>query len=52
VFFRAMTLLMPNVPSRPIAAAAVVRAAVDLYGANSAPSNAVSQALRAVGLIN
>jgi hypothetical protein len=25
---------------------------VDLYGANSAPSNAVNQALRAVGLIN
>jgi thermolysin len=52
VFFRAMTLLMPNVPARPIAASAVMRAAVDLYGANSAPSNAVNQALRAVGLIN
>lgn len=44
VFFRAMTLLMPNVPASSVAASVVLRAAVDLYGANSAPSNAQSGA--------
>ncbi len=51
-FFRAMTLLMPNVPSMSVAAQATVQGAVDLYGANSAAAVAVRQAMQAVGLVN
>jgi Zn-dependent metalloprotease len=51
-FFRAMTVLMPNVPSLPIAAQATVQAAVDLHGANSVAAVAVRQAMQAVGLMN
>jgi len=50
VFFRAMTQLMPNNATLQTAGAAVIQAAVDLYGANSAPANAVTQAMTAVGL--
>jgi Zn-dependent metalloprotease len=51
-FFRGMTVLMPNAPTMSGAALAVAQAAVDLYGANSAPANAVRQAMQAVGLLN
>jgi bacillolysin len=51
-FFRAMTMIMPNVPSMQIAAQATVQAAVDLYGANSTPAVAIRQAMQAVGLMN
>jgi thermolysin len=51
-FFRAMTLMMPNVPSMPVAAQATVQAAVDLYGATSPAAVAVRQAMQAVGLVN
>lgn len=51
-FFRAMTVLMPNAPSMSTAASAVAQAAIDLYGANSAPAVAVRQAMQAVGLLN
>jgi thermolysin len=50
VFFRAETQLMPNNASLPTAAAVVIQAAVDLYGANGAPTQAVTQAMIAVGL--
>ena len=50
VFFRAMTQLMPNNASLPTAAAAVVQAAIDLYGSSSPVTQAVSQAMTAVGL--
>jgi thermolysin len=50
VFFRAETQLMPNNANLPAAAAAVIQAAIDLYGAGSAPTQAVSQAMAAVGL--
>ena len=50
VFFRAMTQLMPNNASFPTAAAAVIQAAVDLYGPGSAVTQAVTQAMTAVGL--
>jgi bacillolysin len=50
IFFRAMTQLMPNSPTLQTAAAAVIQAAVDLYGANSAPAQAVTQAMTPVGL--
>lgn len=50
-FFRGMTVLMPNGPTMPLAAATVHQAAVDLYGANSAPATAVRQAMQAVGLM-
>jgi Zn-dependent metalloprotease len=51
-FFRAMTVIMPNLPALPIAAQATVQAAVDLYGANGAPTVAIRQAMQAVGLLN
>jgi Zn-dependent metalloprotease len=51
-FFRAMNLLMPNVPSMQIAALAVAQSASDLFGANSAPAAAIRQAMQAVGLMN
>jgi thermolysin len=50
VFFRAMTQLMPNNASLTTAAAVVIQAAVDLYGAGSGPALAVTQAMTAVGL--
>ncbi len=50
VFFRAMTQLMPSMPTLATAAAALRQAAVDLYGATSATTGAVDQALAAVGL--
>jgi Zn-dependent metalloprotease len=50
VFFRAMTQLMPNNASFTTAAAAVIQAAVDLYGPSSAVTQAVTQAMTAVGL--
>ena len=50
VFFRAETQLMPNNASLQTAAAAVVQAAIDLYGAGSAATQAVTQAMTAVGL--
>jgi|SRR5262245_11964632 len=51
-FFRAMTVNMPSVPTMQMAAQATVQAAVDLYGANSAPAVAIRQAMQAVGLMN
>jgi thermolysin len=51
-FFRAMTLMMPNVPSMQTAAQTIVQAAVDLHGANSAATAATRQAMQAVGLMN
>ena len=50
VFFRAMTQLMPNNANLQTAAEAVIQAAVDLYGAGAAPTEAVTQAMTAVGL--
>jgi thermolysin len=50
VFFRAETQLMPNNANLQTAAAAVIQAAVDLYGAGGAPTQAVTQAMIAVGL--
>jgi thermolysin len=49
-FFRAMTQLMPNNASLQTAAAAVIQAAIDLYGPGSAATVAVTQAMTAVGL--
>jgi Zn-dependent metalloprotease len=49
-FFRAMTQLMPNNANMQTAAAAVIQAAVDLYGTGSAVTQAVTQAMTAVGL--
>jgi bacillolysin len=49
-FFRAMTQLMPNNANMQTAAAAVIQAAVDLYGPGSAATQAVTQAMTAVGL--
>jgi thermolysin len=50
VFFRAETQLMPNNATLQTAAAVVIQAAIDLYGAGSAPTQAVTQAMIAVGL--
>jgi thermolysin len=50
VFFRAITQLMPNNANVQTAAAVVIQAAVDLHGANSAVTQAVTQAMTAVGL--
>jgi thermolysin len=50
VFFRAETQLMPNNANLLMAAAAVIQAANDLYGANGAATQAVTQAMVAVGL--
>ena len=50
-FFRAMTVLMPNIASMTTAALTVTQAAIDLYGANSAPAVATRQAMQAVGLL-
>ncbi|HKE88482.1 MAG TPA: M4 family metallopeptidase, partial [Vicinamibacterales bacterium] len=51
-FFRAMTVLMPNLPTMQVAAQATVQSAVDLYGADSAAAGAIRQAMQAVGLMN
>ena len=50
-FFRAMTVMMPNVPSMQTAGQTILQAAIDLYGDNAAATVAVRQALQAVGLI-
>jgi len=50
VFFRAITQLMPNNPNLQTAASVVIQAAVDLYGAASPATQAVTQAMTAVGL--
>jgi hypothetical protein len=50
IFFRAMTQLMPNNANVVTAAAAVIQAATDLYGPSGAPTQAVTQAMTAVGL--
>ena len=50
VFFRAETQLMPNNASLQTAAAVVIQAAADLYGAGGAATQAVTQAMTAVGL--
>jgi Zn-dependent metalloprotease len=50
IFFRAITQLMPNNATFQTAAAAVIQAAIDLYGPTSAPTQAVTQAMTAVGL--
>jgi hypothetical protein len=42
---------MPNAPTLATAGLAVAQAAVDLYGANSAPAIATRQAMQAVGLL-
>ena len=49
-FFRAQTQLMPNNANLQTAAAVVIQAAIDLYGASGAPTQAVTQAMVAVGL--
>ena len=50
VFFRAITQLMPNNANLQTAAASVIQAAIDLYGPSSAATQAVTQAMTAVGL--
>jgi bacillolysin len=50
VFFRAITQLIPNNANLQTAAAAVIQAAADLYGPNGAATQAVTQAMTAVGL--
>jgi bacillolysin len=50
VFFRAETQLMPNNANFQTAAAAVIQAAVDLYGAGAPATQAVTEAMTAVGL--
>ena len=50
VFFRAETRLMPNNASFQTAAAVVIQAAVDLSGPGGAATQAVIQAMTAVGL--
>lgn len=50
VFFRAETQLMPNNANLQTAAAVVIQAAIDLYGGSSAATQAVTQAMIAVGL--
>jgi Zn-dependent metalloprotease len=51
-FFRAMTLIMPNVPSMQTAGQAAVLGATDLYGPTSQTTLSIRQALQAVGLVN
>jgi thermolysin len=50
VFYRAFTQLMPSNANFSMARAITLRAAQDLYGANSAPFNAVRDAWTAVGV--
>jgi len=51
-FFRAMSVLMPNIPTMGVAAQATIQAATDLYGAGSPAATAIRQAMQAVGLVN
>lgn len=50
VFFRAMTVLMPEFVSFPTVGLVLRQAAIDLYGSGSAPHRAVDQAASAAGL--
>ncbi len=50
VFFRAINQLMPNNANLQTAAATVIQAAIDLYGPSSAATQAVTEAMTAVGL--
>jgi Zn-dependent metalloprotease len=50
VFYRAFTQLLPSNATFATARAATIQAARDLYGANSAPERAVTQAWTAVGV--
>jgi thermolysin len=50
VFYRAFTQLMPANSTFSVARAATIQAARDLYGSNSAPERAVTQAWTAVGV--
>jgi thermolysin len=50
VFYRAFTQLLPSNATFSTARAATIQAARDLYGANSAAENAVTQAWIAVGV--
>jgi len=50
VFFRAINQLMPNNANLQTAASTVIQAAIDLYGPSSAATQAVTQAMTAVGL--
>jgi bacillolysin len=50
VFYRAFTQLMPSNATFPVARAATIQAARDLYGVNSAAERAVTQAWTAVGV--
>jgi Zn-dependent metalloprotease len=50
IFYRAFTFLMPASADFLTARSATVQAARDLYGANSAPERAVTQAWDAVGV--
>lgn len=50
VFYRAFTSMLPRDATFAMARAATIQAARDLYGANSAPERAVTQAWTAVGV--
>src|SRR6185436_13080671 len=50
VFFRAINQLMPNNANLQTAASTVIQAAIDLYGPSSGATQAVTQAMTAVGL--
>ena len=50
-FFRAMTELMPNAASMPMAASAIAQSAADLFGVGSTTHQAIGRALVAVGLL-
>ena len=49
-FYRAFTFLLPASANFSTASAATIQAARDLYGANSAAANAITQAWTAVGV--
>ena len=51
-FFRAVNLILPNVPSLQTLAQATVVASIDLYGVNSQTTLSIRQAMQAVGLVN
>ncbi len=50
-FLRAMTELMPNAASMPMAASAIAQSAADLFGVGSTTHQAIGRALVAVGLL-
>ena len=50
VFYRAFVFLLPASATFSTARAATIQAARDLYGVNSAPERAVTQAWTAVGV--